>query len=108
MLGKTKVMFKEDVKELYILYNKFKRCKSSVIAYLEKFIVFEDVESIGYMNGIFRFTVFDYPDVDLQDTVLKVSEMLRSQGFDASYTGEDEFLYLSLENLAEVILDDDY
>ena len=37
MLEKTKLIFLEDTKDMWIHYLKFKRSKSSVLAIMEKF-----------------------------------------------------------------------
>lgn len=104
MLDKTKVMFKEDIREMYIYYNKFNRLKAHMIEYFRKFILIEYVDKIGYNNGIFRFEIIEDNDETHMERFNTLVEDLRSQGFDPAYCPDETVFYISFENIAEIIL----
>lgn len=104
LLDKTKVMFKEDIREMYIYYNKFNRLKAHMIEYFRKFILIEYVDKIGYNNGIFRFEIIEDNDETHMERFNTLVEDLRSQGFDPAYCPDETVFYISFENIAEIIL----
>lgn len=108
MLEKTKLIFLEDTKDMWIHYLKFKRSKSSVLAIMEKFYLMEWSWNIDFHRDMFIFYMkYDEKDesdeeLDLDEIFMAEVENLRGVGFDVSFHDKRKF-YISMDNLVEAV-----
>lgn len=108
MLDKTKLMFKKDVGDLYILYNRFNRLKRWVISYFEKFITGSYVDKISYSRGMFRFQLKTEEGEDDSKRFDEIIEILVDEGFEPAFSKGENVFYIHIENIQKVVLSDEY
>ena len=112
MLEKTKVIFKEDIKDMWIHYRKFRRNQASVLVGFQKFYLTEGCWKINFIGNNFIF-IMSYNEEDnpleLDNIFINEIHHLLDYGFDVCYDKENrrEFM-ISMDNFVEALLKEEY
>lgn len=108
MLNKTRIIFNESIKDMWIYYNKFRRSMHDVLMIFQEFYLeYPGAWYIELQGNNFVFHMkFNYPENDDHKNKIFDEEttQLRNNGFDPCYKDKEYFL-ISMDNLVQVLLE---
>lgn len=112
MLEKTKMIFENDLHEMWISWIKFKRSSSSVIAIFEKYISGDFSIDMSFNRGVFRIALMvpdefenDEEKQEYDEEFQRLVKWLINDHFDPAYdpNNHDYSVMVSMDNFVQAL-----